>query len=83
MATLDAAGRSRRSRQAAHVAHSRHSGQEMTAAARAANLTRFEGMLPEAERQRRAGHARKAYYIALAYKSAQVRRERAAAKAAS
>jgi len=61
----------------------------MTAAARAANLTRFErqvdpeGMLPEAERQRRAAHARKAYYIALAYKSAQVRRERAAAKAAS
>jgi hypothetical protein len=38
-----------------------------------------ERELPEAERERRAGHARKAYFARLALKSAIARRRRAAA----
>ena len=55
-----------------------------TAPARAALLARFEreadpdGLLPPDERARRAGHLRKAYYLRLALKSAQVRRARQA-----
>jgi hypothetical protein len=51
-----------------------------TANARAAFLDRFErqvdpdGVLDAAERSRRAGHARKAYFARLALKSAQARR---------
>lgn len=54
-----------------------------TQAARQAFDERFErqvdpeGVLPEAERQRRATHARRAYFAALALKSAQARRRRA------
>jgi len=57
---------------------------EGTAAARAAFLDRFElqvdpdGVLDPAERSRRAGHARKAYFASLALKSAQARRKSAA-----
>ena len=52
-----------------------------TAPARRAMLDRFErqvdpdGVLPLAERARRAGHARKAYFTRLALRSAQARRE--------
>jgi hypothetical protein len=54
-----------------------------TAPARAAALDRFErevdpeGVLPPAERARRAEHARKAYFLRLSLKSAQSRRARA------
>lgn len=53
-----------------------------TAPARAAFNDRFarqvdpDGKLPEPERQRRAESARKAYYLRLALRSAQVRRGR-------
>lgn len=53
-----------------------------TAKARKAALDRFErevdpeGILPTAERAKRAEHARKAYFQRLALKSAQVRRRR-------
>ena len=56
-----------------------------TAPARAAALGRFErevdpdGVLPPAERARRAEHAKNAYFYKLALKSARARRERAAA----
>ena len=52
-----------------------------TAPARRAMLDRFErqvdpgGVLPPAERARRAGHARKAYFARLALRSAQARRK--------
>ena len=58
-----------------------------TASARAAFLSRFEaevdpeGVLPEAERTRRAGAARKAYFSRLALKSAKARRQRANGRA--
>lgn len=67
---------------AAHVMHSRHDARQVTAPARAAFLRRFEleadpdGTLPAAERQRRAEHARKAYFHGLALASAQARRRR-------
>ena len=54
-----------------------------TAKARAAFRDRFElqvdpdGVLPEAERHRRAEAARKAYYTGLALKSAKARRQKA------
>jgi len=55
-----------------------------TAPARKAARDRFErqidpdGLLDPAERARRAEHARKAYFLSLALKSAQARRKRAA-----
>ena len=55
-----------------------------TAPARKAFIERFERqvdperVLPEAERQRRAESARKAYYAQLALKSAKARRKKAA-----
>lgn len=58
-----------------------------TAPARRAYLQRFEDLvdpertLPAAERSRRAEHARKAHFAALALKSAQVRRARRAGAA--
>ncbi len=57
---------------------------ERTAPARRAALERFErqvdplGTLDAAERARRAEHARKAYFLGLALKSAQARRKKAA-----
>ncbi len=56
-----------------------------TAPARRAAEDRFEkqvdpdGTLPAEERARRAEHARKAYFLRLALKSAQARRKKAAA----
>ena len=69
----------------AHSAHSRHDSRDLTANARAAFLETFlrqvdpNRELPEAERRRRAEHAKKAYFGKLALKSAQVRRAAAEA----
>lgn len=67
----------------AYVLHATHDPKETTKAARAAFLARFErevdpdGVLPDAERTRRAEYARKAYFAQLALKSAKARRKRA------
>ncbi len=64
----------------AHRLHATHDSREITAPARAAFRDSFERevdpdfVLPEAERQRRAEHARKAHYARLALKSVEVRR---------
>lgn len=77
--------RSLRGRIGAYAMHSRNDSREVTANARAAFLARFETEvdpdreLPEAERLRRAMMARKAYFAALAYKSAVARARKAAA----
>lgn len=78
--------RSLRARLAAHSLHARVADpQAHTAPARAAFLDRFsrqvdpDGLLPAADRARRAEHARKAYFLSLARKSAEARRKRAAA----
>jgi hypothetical protein len=74
--------RSLRARAAAYRLHSLYDSRELTSNARAAFRDRFapqldpEGILTEAERQRRAECARKAYYTALAPKSAKARRLR-------
>jgi hypothetical protein len=66
----------------AHTSHSRHDSRDITARARATFLDSFERqvdpdfVLPEAERQRRAAHARKAHYARLALRSAEARRAR-------
>jgi hypothetical protein len=79
---LTPAERSMRARLAAHVSHSRSDPRERTRAARDKFEQRFldevdpDRTLPEAERLRRAGHARKAYFTGLALKSAQARRKR-------
>lgn len=74
--------------QARLAAHRLHAGVTNPAAhaapARKAFLDRFErqvdpdGLLSPADRARRAEHARKAYFLALALKSAQARRKSAA-----
>ena len=70
----------------AHVSWSRTSDPAArTAPARRAALERFERevdperVLPPVERARRAEHAKKAYFLRLALKSAQVRRKAGAA----
>jgi hypothetical protein len=81
MSELTPAERSLRARAAAHQLHAKHDSREITANARAAFLDRFEkevdpeGVLPEAERRRRAEHAKKAYFAGLALKSARARRK--------
>ena len=81
---LTPAERSLRARAAAYRLHSLYDSRQLTANARAAFEQRFarqvdpDGVLPEAERQRRAECARKAYYSALAAKSARARRNRRA-----
>ena len=68
------------SRLAAHTLHSKYDSKELTAPARRAFLDGFEtqvdpeGILPLAERQRRAAHARKAHFTRLALASARARR---------
>jgi hypothetical protein len=80
---LSSAERRLQARAAAYRLHSLYDSRLLTANARAAFQERFarqvdpDGILPEAERQRRAECARKAYYSALAAKSAQARRQRA------
>jgi hypothetical protein len=81
---LTPAERSLWARAAAYRLHSLYDSSELTAKARAAFRDRFarqvdpDGDLPEAERLRRAECARKAYYAALAAKSAKARRQRKA-----
>lgn len=59
--------------------HSRYDSRDLTRAARAAFLGRFEhevdpdGVLPPAERERRATAAKKAYFARLAHLSAKKR----------
>ncbi len=65
---------------AGHTAHAKHDSHLLTAPARAAFLNKFldqvdpERILPEEERNRRAEHARKAYFSKLALQSARARR---------
>lgn len=69
-----------RGRIGAHRLHATHDSRELTAPARMAFLARFErevdpeGVLPLAERQRRADHARRAHFARLARLSAKARR---------
>ena len=78
--------RSIRARIGAYALHSQRDPRETTAKARATFLERFEadvdpdGVLPPAERQRRAQAARKGYFAKLALKSAKKRRNKKAAK---
>ena len=66
----------------AYVLHSRYDSRELTKAAHAALESKFErevdpdGVLPIAERLRRAEMARKAYFMRLALSSVQVRRRK-------
>jgi hypothetical protein len=70
----------RRGRIGALVLHATHDARETTQKARESFLSRFErevdpdGVLPEAERQRRAEYARRAYFARLARESALARR---------
>lgn len=67
----------------AYRLHSLYDPRITTASARAAFNSRFyrqvdqEGMLPEAERERRAQAAKKSYFAKLAYLSAKARSKRA------
>src|SRR6266542_3143300 len=69
---LSAGERTLRARIAAHAMHAQHDSRETSAAARVAFDARFldevdpDRQLPEVERLRRAGHARKAYFARLA-----------------
>ena len=64
---------------AAYALHASHDPRETTKPARDAFMARFEDevdpdrILPEAERKRRAEHAKKLYFTRLAHKSAKVR----------
>lgn len=75
--------RTLRARLAAYAMHARHDGREITANARKAFVECFEhevdpdGVLPDAERQRRAEHAMRAHMTRLALRSAQARRRHA------
>jgi len=63
--------------------HAQYDSRYLTGAARKAFLDRFErevdplGQLSPEERARRAGHARKAYFLQLALKSAKARKKTA------
>lgn len=76
------AERAMRARLAAHALHAQVDGKEHTAPARKAFADRFlrqvdpDNVLDPAERERRAEHARKAYFLALAVKSVAARRRR-------
>ena len=78
--SLTPSERSLRARLAAHALHAQYDSRELTRPGRDKFEQRFidevdpERMLPEAERQRRVDHARKAYFTRLAMKSAQARR---------
>jgi hypothetical protein len=81
-ATMNPGERALRARLGAYVMHGRNDARETTAKARAAFLARFErqadpdGVLPAAERQRRAQQLRRAYFARLALASAKARRAR-------
>jgi hypothetical protein len=84
---MSAEERERHARLAAHAMHARNDSRAVTANARRAFLDRFEhqvdpdGVLPVAERCRRAEHAKREHMLRLALRSAQVRRRRAAGSA--
>ncbi|MHB0870748.1 MAG: hypothetical protein ACYC5J_15050 [Chloroflexota bacterium] len=71
-----------RARIGAFALHAKHDPRETTSKARAVFLAKFErevdpdGILPEAERQRRAVCARKAHFAKMALKSVRSRRRR-------
>lgn len=75
--------RSLRARMAAHAMHSQHDTRQTSANGRATFMRRFEDEvdpnreLPEAERQRRAEQARKAYFQRLAFQSSRARQRKA------
>ncbi len=79
-----------RGRIGAHRLHALYDSREITAPARAAARTLLDrrllteidpgGALPEAERARRLGHARKAHFAKLALKSAKARRRKGGAR---
>lgn len=77
--TLTPAQRALRARMGAYALHARHDGRSITAAARKAAADRFErqvdpeGILDPAERARRAGQARRAHMLGLAFRSAKAR----------
>lgn len=77
-----------RARLAALAMHARNDGRQVTANARKAFLDRFEhqvdpdGVLPDAERRRRAEYAKRAHMTRLALRSAQTRRVRVAVRGA-
>jgi hypothetical protein len=66
----------------AETLHSKHDSREITAAGRAKFLERFldevdpDRVLPEAERLRRAEHAKSAYFTRLALASAKARQKK-------
>ena len=78
--SLTPSERSLRARLAAHALHAQYDSRELTRPGRDKFEQRFidevdpERMLPEAERQRRVDHARKACFTRLAMKSAQARK---------
>ncbi len=78
MGELSAAQRSMRARMGGLATSARHDTKKLTEPARAAFDARFyEGIdpdLPEAERDRRATAARKAYFTKLAFASAKARK---------
>ena len=72
-----------------HVLHATHDSVELTSAARATFLSKFErevrdadpdGLLSDAEVDRRAAHLRKAYFLKLALASSKARAKRKAAR---
>ena len=71
-----------RAQLAAARLHATHDSRELTAPARRAFLARFEeevdpgGTLAPEERQRRAEHAKRAYFLQLAFRSSKARRLR-------
>jgi hypothetical protein len=83
VAASDPAIRSQIARIGGHAAAATHDTRELTAPARKAFNLRFvdevdpDRVLPQAERERRAEQARKAYFARLALRSAQARKRRA------
>lgn len=83
MSPLTPEQRSHRARIAAHTLHGTHDPVKLTEPARRAFLERFEreadpeGILPEAERKRRATHLMKAHMGRLALASSKARRAKA------
>ena len=81
--TFNPAEMARRGKIGAHRLHATHDSRETSKPGRDAFLDRFlrevdpDGVLPETERQRRAEHARKAYFQQLARRSAVARQQAA------
>ena len=79
---MNTGARNARARIAAYALHAKYDSRDLTRAARAAFLERFERqvdpdcVLPTAERHRRAEAAKRAYFLQLARRSAAVRARR-------